>query len=163
MERETRSRWPGQAAVIVSVVHITKGAAVVAIDWTAALLTRSLRILFHAGGDEDPARLNVNDQRSFIGNVVLGMGFTFDDTDKKGVASPLALMDELCIRKSTQQRANLSLSSAGRRLNTSPTHSITDSSSILRIGLSRRETWVKCGLRQTIGSTRVCSERSCSN
>jgi hypothetical protein len=32
---------------------------------------------------------------SFIGSYVLGMGFTFDDTDKKGVASPLAEMHRL--------------------------------------------------------------------
>ena len=27
--------------------------------------------------------------RAFIGSIVLGMGFTFDDTDKKGIASPI--------------------------------------------------------------------------
>ena len=44
--------------------------------------------LFHAGGDEDPAPLMANDgQELSLGAIVLGMGFTFDDTDKKDVAS----------------------------------------------------------------------------
>jgi hypothetical protein len=36
--------------------------------------------LFHAGGHEDPARLRANAGKSFQGSIVLGMGFTFDDT-----------------------------------------------------------------------------------
>jgi hypothetical protein len=51
--------------------------------------------LFHAGGDEDPARLAANAGKSFQGSIVLGMGFTFDDTDKKGVANAISLMHEL--------------------------------------------------------------------
>ena len=42
--------------------------------------------LFHAGGHDDPARLRVNAGKSFVGSYPLGMGFTFDDTDTKGVA-----------------------------------------------------------------------------
>ena len=30
-----------------------------------------------------------------MGSYVLGMGFTFDDTDTSGVASPISLMHEL--------------------------------------------------------------------
>jgi hypothetical protein len=40
--------------------------------------------LFHAGGDDDPARLEANADKSFQGYILLGMGFTFDDTEKKG-------------------------------------------------------------------------------
>ena len=42
--------------------------------------------LFHCAHD-DPARLSANTGKSFVGSYVLGMGFTFDDTDTKGVAS----------------------------------------------------------------------------
>jgi hypothetical protein len=45
--------------------------------------------LFHAGGHDDPARLHANAGKSFQGSIVLGMGFTFDDTDKKGKANPI--------------------------------------------------------------------------
>ena len=34
-------------------------------------------------------RLHANAGKSFQGSIVLGMGFTFDDTDKKGIASPI--------------------------------------------------------------------------
>ena len=58
---------------------------------------RSRPISFHAGGNDDPVRLHANAGKSFLGSIVLGMGFTFDDTDKKGVASPVtkARADEL--------------------------------------------------------------------
>ena len=48
--------------------------------------------LFHAGSHDDPQRLSANAERSFVGSYVLGMGFTFDDTNTKGVATPLAEM-----------------------------------------------------------------------
>jgi hypothetical protein len=54
--------------------------------------------LFHAGGHENPATLKANANKSFQGNIVLGMGFTFDDTDKDGVANPIAQMHELITR-----------------------------------------------------------------
>jgi hypothetical protein len=51
--------------------------------------------LFHAGGSDDPAQLRMNAGRSFQGSTILGMGFTFDDTDKKGLATPLEDMQRL--------------------------------------------------------------------
>ena len=85
-----RVRWPGQAAVVVSVVHVHRGP----FDGRRLLdnssTDRITAFLFHRGGHEDPARLEANAGKSFQGSIVLGMGFTFDDTDTKGVASPLA-------------------------------------------------------------------------
>ncbi|MFN9835945.1 MAG: hypothetical protein ACK56L_07610, partial [Pseudanabaena sp.] len=37
--------------------------------------------LFHAGGHEDPKTLLANANQSFQGSIVLGMGFTFDDSN----------------------------------------------------------------------------------
>ena len=51
--------------------------------------------LFHNGGHENPKTLVANQGKSFQGCIVLGMGFTFDDTDKKGAASPIAEMKRL--------------------------------------------------------------------
>ncbi len=51
--------------------------------------------LFHAGGDESPAPLQVNESKSFIGNFVLGMGFSFDDGGTNEAASPMAEMERL--------------------------------------------------------------------
>jgi hypothetical protein len=54
--------------------------------------------LFHARGDDDPEVLEANSNKSFQGSIVLGMGFTFDDTDTRGIANPIALKDELIAR-----------------------------------------------------------------
>ena len=90
-----RFKWPGRAAVTVSIVHIVKG------TWDHKRLLNGHPVdtitayLFHAGSNEDPAQLGANADKSFQGVTVLGMGFTFDDTDTKGVATPLAEMRRL--------------------------------------------------------------------
>ena len=77
--------------------------------------------LFHRGGHRDPARLAANAGKSFQGSIVLGMGFTFDDTDKKGVASPLAEMRQL-IEDNSRNRQAIFPYIGGEEVNTSPTH-----------------------------------------
>jgi hypothetical protein len=91
-----RLKWPTrEAAVVVSVIHACKGER----PGPYLLGMREVPVitayLFHRGGDENPAMLAANQGRSFVGSYVLGMGFTFDDTDKKQIASPLRLKDEL--------------------------------------------------------------------
>ena len=71
--------------------------------------------LFRRGGRADPVRLDVNAGKSFVGSYVLGMGFTFDDTDRKGVASPLAEMRRLMETDPRNRRSPLPLQSAARR------------------------------------------------
>ena len=83
--------------------------------------TRITAFLFHRGGHEDPARLAANAGRSFQGSIVLGMGFTFDDTDKKGVASPLAEYRRL-IAEDPHNREAIFPYIGGEEVNTSPTH-----------------------------------------
>ncbi len=90
-----RYKWPGQAAVVVSVVHVAKGSVAGPIELDGKPAERITAYLFHAGGNDDPAQLTANAGKSFIGSYVLGMGFTFDDTDKDGVANPICLMHEL--------------------------------------------------------------------
>ena len=88
-----RLRWPGQAAVVVSVVHVCRGELVGPFllgNHEVPIITAYA--VLQEGGHEDPARLKANDGKSFQGSIVLGMGFTFDDTDRKGVATPLARM-----------------------------------------------------------------------
>jgi hypothetical protein len=51
--------------------------------------------LFHGGDHNDPKVLTKNAGKSFQGSIVLGMGFTFDDTDTKGVATKLVEMRQL--------------------------------------------------------------------
>ena len=67
--------------------------------------------LFHRGGHDDPARLfGQCPCKSFQSAAyVLGMGFTFDDTDTKGVATPLAEMRRLIDRDSVEPGGDLPL------------------------------------------------------
>ena len=145
-----RVKWPGLAAVVVSVLHVAKGRFPAASAATAKRLddeaapdhrpvtlpassspgTKRLdgeavetitAFLFHRGGHADPARLATNAGKSFVGSYVLGMGFTFDDTDKKGVASPFAEMRRL-IEKDSRNRQAIFPYIGGEEVNTSPTH-----------------------------------------
>jgi hypothetical protein len=77
--------------------------------------------LFHAGSDDDPQRLPENANKSFQGSIVLGMGFTFDDTDKSGVANPISLMHEL-IRMDPRNAERIFPYIGGEEVNDSPTH-----------------------------------------
>ena len=116
-----RRRWPGQAAVVVSVVHVHRGP----FDGARSLDNVSTDVitafLFHRGGNEDPARLEANAEKSFVGSYVLGMGFTFDDTDTKEVASPLAERRRL-IAADPHNREAIYPYIGGEEVNTSPTH-----------------------------------------
>ena len=116
-----RVKWPGDAAVVVSVLHVAKGAYSGNRVLDGAAVDRITAFLFHRGGHADPVRLAGNAGKSFQGSIVLGMGFTFDDTDKKGVASPLAEMRRLL----DSDRRNCEVIFpyvGGEEVNTSPTH-----------------------------------------
>ncbi len=116
-----RFQWPGQAAVVVSVLHLQRG------RWDDVRLLDGQQVpditafLFHRGGQRDPARLEANERKSFVGSYVLGMGFTFDDTDKKRVATPLAEMHRL-MSENPKSREAVFPYIGGAEVNTSPTH-----------------------------------------
>lgn len=92
-----RLKWPGLAAVVVSVVHITRGPAPAQPILNGKPVPQITAYLFHDGGHNDPRLLPANADKSYIGSYILGMGFTFDDETKKD-ASPLALMHELIVK-----------------------------------------------------------------
>ena len=116
-----RVKWPGDAAVVVSVVHVEKGEFAGKRMLDGAPVERITAFLFHRGGHADPVRLAANAGKSFVGSYILGMGFTFDDTDKKGVASPLAEMRRL-IAQDSRNREVIFPYVGGEEVNTSPTH-----------------------------------------
>ena len=62
--------------------------------------------LFHAGGNNDPQKLIANQNTSFQGSIVLGMGFTFDDGNPD--ATPIAEMHRL-IEKDPRNRDRILL------------------------------------------------------
>ena len=155
-----RYRWPGAAAVVVSVVHVHKsllilkspptplfqrgeikdssnpllakadllnpplakgGRGDLTIELDGRPVEKITAYLFHAGGHDDPKPLKTNAGKSFIGSYVLGMGFTFDDTDSKGVASPLAEMRRL-IEHNPKNAERIFPYIGGEEVNDSPTH-----------------------------------------
>jgi len=116
-----RVKWPGMAAVVVSVLHILKGVHP-GPKWLDGQEVETITaFLFHRGGHDDPIRLRANAGKSFQGSIVLGMGFTFDDTDTKGVASSIADMERL-IEEDPRNREVIFPYIGGEEINSSPTH-----------------------------------------
>ena len=115
-----RFKWPGLAAVVVSILHVCKGHFVGTKHLDEDPVDRITAFLFHRGGNTDPARLKANAGKSFVGCCVLGMGFTFDDTDKKGVATPIADMERL-IEENPRNREVIFPYIGGEEINRSPT------------------------------------------
>ncbi len=92
-----RLKWPGEAAVVVSVIHISKGSVSEPI-----LDGRSVRrvsaYLVEGDMDTSPQLLGANAGKAFQGSILLGLGFTFDDeAAAKGTAKSLDDMRKLLI------------------------------------------------------------------
>ena len=116
-----RIKWLGEAAVVVSVIHILKGTPTGARHLDGREVQTITAFLFHNGGHDDPEKLKVNEGKSFVGSFILGMGFTFDDTDRKGVATPLAEMRRL-IDEDPSYADVIFPYIGGEEVNTSPVH-----------------------------------------
>lgn len=116
-----RVKWPGSAAVVVSVIHVSKGALPGPKLLDEHEVEQVTAFLFHRGGHDDPTRLAANAGKSFVGSYVLGMGFTFDDTGSKGVATPIAEMRRL-IQKDPRNQEVILPYIGGEEVNSSPTH-----------------------------------------
>jgi hypothetical protein len=123
---QKRLKWPGVAAVIVSVVHLLKGIYAGAMTLDKKTVTKITAFLFSNGGHEDPKQLVANTNQSFQGAIVLGMGFTFDDsvpsdTNSPGIPSPISEMDRLIAANPKNAEAILPYI-GGDEVNTSPNH-----------------------------------------
>ena len=116
-----RYKWPGQAAVVVSVIHLGRGCIPGSKCLDGKPVPRITAFLFDQGGHRDPVALSANKRKSFVGSYVLGMGFTFDDTDNKGVASSLVEMRRL-IESNPRNAGVIFPYIGGEEVNASPTH-----------------------------------------
>ena len=147
-----RLPWPGLAAVIVSVLHIHRGAWVSQRALDGAVICAISAFLTEGSTHDDPDRLVTNEDQSFVGSYVLGMGFTFDDTDKKGVASSLAERERL-IALNPKNSEVIFPYIGGEELNSSPTHAhhrfvINFWDYPLRRDPNRRRSWFKASEKQ---------------
>jgi len=121
-----RRKWPGVAAVVVSVVHLLKG------NYSGVMLLGKRPVeqitafLFAKGGHEDPKKLVANEGKSFLGSKIYGQGFTFDDSgpaddDTPAIPSPIATMDRM-IAKNPKNAEVILPYIGGEEVNSSPTH-----------------------------------------
>lgn len=75
--------------------------------------------LVDKGGNDDPHQLLANEGKSFQGGIVLGMGFTFDDTSSD--ATSIAEMHRL-IEENPKNQECIFPYIGGQEVNSSPTH-----------------------------------------
>ena len=116
-----RFKWPGLAAVVVSIVHVTKSDITLAMGLDGQPVEEITAFLFYRGGNDDPHRLIENMGKSFQGSIVLGMGFTFDDSDKDGIASSLSEMERL-LQEDSNNRLAIQPYIGGEEINSKSTH-----------------------------------------
>jgi hypothetical protein len=116
-----RLPWPGEAAVIVSVVHVLRGAGrATVLDGRPA--RRISAYLVEGDLDESPAPLATNAGKAFQGAILLGPGFTFDDeAAAKGKASPVSEMTRL-IAKDARNAERIFPYLGGEEVNSDPRH-----------------------------------------
>ncbi len=117
-----RYKWVGAAAVTISVVWVVKGSLPAPFDLDGKSVPIITAYLFHDGGHENPAVLSANAEACFEGVKIYGMGFTFDDTDKKHIANPLAELEQLT-SKDPRNAERVFAYLGGEEVNNSPTHS----------------------------------------
>jgi hypothetical protein len=90
-----RLKWPGEAAVVVSVVHISKDTTTHPV-LDGKIVRRISAYLVEGELDTSPSLLAASAGKAFQGSIVLGKGFIFDDVAaRKGEASPLEDMKNL--------------------------------------------------------------------
>ncbi|HEV2270820.1 MAG TPA: DNA methyltransferase [Steroidobacteraceae bacterium] len=114
-----RLKWPGEAAVVVSVVHMLKGEAPEPI-LDGRPVHRISAYLVEGDLDTSPLLMAANSGKAFQGSIVLGMGFTFDDAAAaKGEAESLAKMEEL-IKKEPTNASRIFPYIGGEEVNNDP-------------------------------------------
>lgn len=117
-----RLRWPGEAAVVVAVVHIAKNRLDINPILDGRPVSRISAFLVEGALDRSPAQLAANSRIAFQGSVVLGVGFTFDDkAANDGVASSLDDMHRL-LKKDKRNSEIISPYLGGEEINTDPRH-----------------------------------------
>lgn len=90
-----RLKWPGEAAVVVSVVHVARSNLSGPFELDGSQVDLITAFLSKSGPDNAPVPLTENLEKSFQGVIPLGVGFTFDDEDKTGKATTLSEMSRL--------------------------------------------------------------------
>ena len=121
-----RYKWPGVAAVVVSVVHLLKESFATGLFLDKIKVSSISAFLLEGTAHEDPYRLKSNSGLSFVGSYVLGAGFIFDDEDASSdesapcVPSPLSTMRRLA-KSDLETHEIIKPYIGGEDINNSPT------------------------------------------
>jgi len=89
-----RFRWPGRAAVVVSVIHVRRGNMAGSFLLDGRQVPTITAFLFPRGGHEDPYVLVANQGIAFKGVSPNGRGFVFDDSGFVPVRTMKALLEK---------------------------------------------------------------------
>jgi hypothetical protein len=103
-----RYKWPGVAAVVVSVIHLHKDTFPGKKLLEGRQVDKITAFLFAGGCDENPKPLSANSEKSFKGSMPYGMGFTFEDSreadhEAPGKPAPLSAMAGLIAQNSASK------------------------------------------------------------
>ncbi|TBG18921.1 hypothetical protein ELG80_09040 [Rhizobium leguminosarum] len=110
-----RIPWPGEAAVLISIIHIGKELAQLSPILNGRSVKRISAYLMEGLYDTTPSYLNSNPYYS-KGVMLYGQGFIFDDNDKK--ASPVSVMEDI-IERSPHEQKYIHAYVGGEELNSS--------------------------------------------
>ena len=117
-----RLKWPGEAAVIVSILHIKKGRESSAI-LDGRQVSRISAYLVEGDLDVSPPQLVENEKKSFKGSQLIGYGFCFDDDGaSNGRCEPLSRMQEI-IGAHPEYAARIKPFITGEDVNSTPNQS----------------------------------------
>lgn len=117
-----RYKWPGQAAVVVSIVWVIKeGNLAPPFDLDGQNVERITAYLFYAGGHDEPTALMSNQRRAFLGVKIYGQGFLFSDDHADGDVTPTEVMRHL-IEANHENQSVIKHYIGGEEINDSPTH-----------------------------------------
>jgi hypothetical protein len=114
-----RYLWPGEAAVVASIVHYKKGSLVQAPSLDGAAVGRISAFLLDGTVDAAPKALTVNRRLCFLGTKIWGAGFLFEPEAANG-SSSLADMAAV-LAKEPSSRDVLFPYIGGEEFNSSPT------------------------------------------
>ena len=121
-----RYQWPGVAAVLLSIIHITKRTFYGIKKLNNKSVGKITAFLLPNGGNENPKPLMINKKRYFLGTIILGMGFTFEDSpladnETPGTPSPISSMHKLISEDANNQQVIYPYI-GGSEVSSSPTH-----------------------------------------
>ena len=114
-----RLPWPGSAAVIVSLIHISKGLSHLRIVLSGKLVESISAFLLPGHVDVSPTRLVANKGLCSLGSYIYGPGFLFDDEN-----SDAGSLDEMAalVRSAPATKDRILPYIGGQDVNESPTH-----------------------------------------